>query len=511
MLADARSRIVDQSGLGQHLAIVGADGVGELAIGICAHKRGVLRRDAPLPATLSRLLSDLSAKGVPGEQGFKELHAARNQAQHQGILPAPEQLPRWLDETEALVTYLVERCFGVNLSTVGSASAVDDERLRGTLSEAEQAIEEGQAKQAIELCWQAAQAGLATFKRHTGLGGDSPKGSLGRELSDVRAIEDKIASLERQLELSLFASEPGEWMWFEQCREETARGLEPTIGEARRGFVFVLSWVLRMESYVSRHGADRWERWQQLRAPKTGLPGGPHIQDVSRGTRPLLSKDETEWVIQLTDVPDFENPDFGWAISAAQEHSDDPNLKHAYLSRAGELVVRVPLGATPTEIATLVRKLIPEAHEVMRDRIEDDQKEAGQRAKLLEPFLGALASSALPVKEALIRPADRGQGPLVAYIELSGVGSSGRSWFSKCLHDCFGEHLEGHDAQKCQMGFAGAVVPADWPPEKVAAWLADAKKRADDKDRADREAEQGAQEEKDRFLLELKSQITGEA
>ena len=54
-------------------------------------------------------------------------------------------------------------------------------------------------------------------------------------------------------------------MWFEQCYEETQRGLDPTVGEARRAFVFALSWALRMESYVSRHGPERWERWHQRR------------------------------------------------------------------------------------------------------------------------------------------------------------------------------------------------------------------------------------------------------
>jgi hypothetical protein len=507
MLSDARSRVADQSGLGQHLAIVGADGIGELAIGICAHKRGVLRRDTPLPATLSRLLGDLSATEVPGEQGFRELHAARNHAQHQGILPAPEQLPRWLDETEALVMYLVERCFGVDLSTIGSASAVGDEQLGRILREAEEAIEDEKTTLAIECSWRAVENGLTVFRRHTGLGGDSPgRGPLGREFSDVQAMEDKIASLARHLELSLFASEPGEWMWFEQRHEETVRGLEPTVGEARRGFVFALSWVLRMESYVSRHGPERWERWHQRRAPETGLPGGPHVQGVSRG-RDLPSMDEVEWVVQLTDVPDFESPDFSWAISAAQEQSDDANLKYAYLGRAGELGVRVIPTATPAEIATSVRKLIIDAHEVMRTRHENDQKEAVRRGELLEPFLAALASAGLPVKETLIRPADRGQGPLVVFIELSEVGTDGRSWFSKCLEDCFNDHLEGYDARDCDMGFADVVVPADWPAADVVAWLIDAKDRAEFRDRADREKEQRKRAEEKQFLSELESQV----
>src|SRR5690349_14307602 len=136
MLAEVQGRIADQSSLGQHLAIVGADGVGELAIGICSHKRGVYRAFKPLPTILAALLDDLSARDAPGAQGFIELHAARNQAQHQGILPAQDQLPRWIDETAALSSFLVRRCFDVELSNVSSAAAVTEPQLAKLLDEA---------------------------------------------------------------------------------------------------------------------------------------------------------------------------------------------------------------------------------------------------------------------------------------------------------------------------------------------------------------------------------------
>jgi hypothetical protein len=122
-----------------------------------------------LPTTLSGLIEDLSANDAPGAQGFLELHAARNQAQPQGILPAPDQLPRWIDETAALSTFLVQRCFGVELSSVGSAAAVTEERLARLLNEAEEAIEDGDTTLAFRLSWQAIQDGLVVFRRHTGL------------------------------------------------------------------------------------------------------------------------------------------------------------------------------------------------------------------------------------------------------------------------------------------------------------------------------------------------------
>ncbi len=508
MLAEAQSRIADQSALGQHLAIVGADGVGELAIGICAHKRGVYRAFKPLLTTLSALLEDLSANDAPGAQGFRELHAARNQAQHQGILPAPDQLPRWIDETAALSTFLVRCCFDVELSSVGSAAAVKEERLARLLSEAEEAIENGDTTLAFRLSWQTIQDALIVFRRHTGLGGQSPRSTLGREFNDFRAIEDEIASISRQLELSLFASEAGEWMWFEQRHGESANGLEPSVGEARRGFVFALGWVLRMESYVARHGPDRWERWNQHRAPVTCLPGGPHIRDVVRGRRDL-PQNEDEWIFQLTDVPDHENPDFSWAIGVGAEQSE-VLFTHAYLDRAGKMGVRAPKGVAAKELADAARLLIMVAKEILKARWAEDAEESQQREDLATPFKAALSEAGLPLKELMVRPADRGAGPLVIWIELADVGTRGTSWFGKCLDECFDEHLEGHERQRCRMGFADVVVPVDWPAVKVIAWMAQARDMANARDKADEDQRSAERTAEDKLLSEIQAQLDSE-
>jgi hypothetical protein len=510
MLAEAQGRIADQSALGQHLAIVGADGVGELAIGICAHKRGVYRPFKPLPVTLTALLEDLSANDAPGAQGFTELHVARNQAQHQGILPAPDQLPRWIDETAALCTFLVLRCFGVELGGVGSAAAVREERLARLLDQAEEAIETGDTTLAFKLSWQAVQGGLAVFRRHTGLGGGSQRATSGRKISDeLRNMEDEIASISHQLELSLFASEPGEWMWFEQRHGESANGLEPSVGEARRGFVFALGWVLRMESYVARHGPDRWERWNRHRAPVTGLPGGPHIRDVSRG-RPGLPQDEDEWVFQLTDVPDHENPDFSWAIGVGTERSEEVPFTHAYLDRAGKMAVRAPRGVAGKELAEAARRLIVVAKDILEARWAEDAAEGQRREEIASPFRTALSKAELPVKELVVRPADRGVGPLVVWVELADIGARGTSWFGKCLDECFEEHLEEHRRDECRMGFADVLVPADWPAASVVAWMAHARQMANARDKADEDARSAERAAEENLLSEIKAELDGE-
>ena len=389
---------------------------------------------------------------------------------------------------------------------MGSAAAVREERLVRLLAEAEEAIETGDTTLAFKLSWQAIQDGLAVFRRHTGLGGHSPRGALGRKFNDLGAIEDEIASISRQLELSLFASEAGEWMWFEQRHGESANGLEPSVGEARRGFVFALGWVLRMESYVARHGPDRWERWNRHRAPVTGLPGGPHIRDVSRG-RPGLPQDEDEWVFHLTDVPDHENPDFAWAIGVGTERSEEVLFTHAYLDRAGKMAVRAPIGVAGKELAEAARRLIVVAKDILEARWAEDAAETRRREEIASPFMTALSEAELPVKELVVRPADRGVGPLVVWIELADIGARGTSWFGKCLDECFDERLDEYRRDECQMGFAGVLVPADWPAAEVIAWMAQAREMADARDRADEERQRDERAAEDDLLSEIKAEL----
>jgi hypothetical protein len=178
----------------------------------------------------------------------------------------------------------------------------------------------------------------------------------------------------------------------------------------------------------------------------TDLPGGPHIRDVVPGRRGL-PQDEDEWIFQLTDVPDHENPDFSWAIGVGAEQSEEVLFTHAYLDRAGKMGVRAPKGVAGKELANAARLLIMVAKEILKARWAEDAEEFQRREDLATPFKTALFEAGLPLKELMVRPADRGAGPLVIWIELADVGTRGTSWFAKCLDECFGEHLEEYERQ----------------------------------------------------------------
>jgi len=389
---------------------------------------------------LDRLLEDLGHPDAPGVQGFRDLHEVRNQVQHRGILPATDQVPRWLQETEDLIAFLVHACFGVELADVGSASSVADEKLRRTLGEAEEFLDAGEAKESMARSWETLESARVLLRRRTGLRtGERPLTSRPSDRQGEE-IRKQFQALSDQLEVSLFTAEPGEWMWFQQRYQDSQNGLPASAEDARRAFVFVLAWVLRVEGYIARHGPERWEQWQELRAPRTGLPGGPHIQDAWHG-RKFPNEGAWEWGFQLTDLPDDFNPDFTWGIQAAQEASKDPLVLYAYLDMTGKLFIRVPEKSAPEQVVEAARGLVAEAKQQMADRAVADQQQFEYEEGLIEPFRIALDKAGCPYKQILAKDATfrggRAGGPPLVWIELAGVGPHGTTRFPRFLEESF--------------------------------------------------------------------------
>jgi hypothetical protein len=481
IMADASSRVGDQSQLGQHLALVAIDGVGELALGMCLYRRSKppKPREA-VPAMLDRLLGDLDHLDAPGVQGFRDLHLVRNQVQHRGILPATDQVPRWLQETEDLIAFLIRASFGVELADVGSASSVADEQLSRTLGEAEKFLDAGEAKESMAKSWETLESARTLLRRRTGLRtGERPSTSRPGDRQGEE-IRKQFQALSDQLEVSLFTAEPGEWMWLQQRYQDSQNGLPPGAEDARRAFVFVLAWVLRVEGYIARHGPERWKQWQELRAPKTGLPGGPHIKDAWHG-RKFPNEDAWEWGFQLTDLPDDINPDFTWGIQAAQEASKDPLVLYAYLDMTGKLFIRVTEKAAPEQVAEAARDLVAAAKKQMADRVFADQQQLEDEEALIEPFRIALDKAGCPYKQILAKDANfrggRRGGPPLVWIELAGVGPHGTTRFPKFLEESFAFFFPDADPEQVRLGFDDVAVPADWQSDTVVEWLLNGKEK----------------------------------
>lgn len=276
-------------------------------------------------------------------------------------------------------------------------------------------------------------------------------------------------------------------MWFQQRYEDSQNGLPASVEDARRAFVFVLAWVLRVEGYIARHGPERWKQWQELRAPKTGLPGGPHIQDAWHG-RKFPNENAWEWGFQLTDLPDYFNPDFTWGIQAAQEASEDPLILYAYLDMAGKLFIRIPEGAAPEQVVEAAGDLVAAAKKQMADRAVADQQQLEREGALIEPFRAALEEAGCPDSQILAKDetfrGGRKGGPPRVWIELVDVGPHDVTRFPRFLEESFASFFPDADLGEVSFGFGDVVVPADWQPKTVVEWLLDGKAKDENWDAA---------------------------
>lgn len=488
LLSDTRRRVGDESELGLHVAVLAIDGVGELAIGLCLHKLGVRAKQSDsVPARLNRLLDKLKLDtSTPGVQGFLELHKMRNLVQHEGVLPAPDQVPRWLAETEKIADALVAASFGVDLSEIGSSAGVADRELQEKLGQAEKALEQGEAERSFDASWYALETARRQLRQKTGLhsgAGASGFSGVGEANRGLGALAKGFDELADQMELSAFTPEPGEWIWFRQRQGEKFRGLSPSLADAARAFAFVLSWVLRFESYIARHGVDRWERWEEKqRAPVTGVPGGPHIHAVHEGDSPSAPdgniKGLRNWIFELTDIPEIANPGFDWAIGATSR-AERSVVTHAYLDPVGRLSVTCPTSADPKDVVGSVRRLIVDAKAQLMKRSEEDAHDAEVSERILAPFRSALEKHGCQVSNLLVRmPRNRHRViamEAMVWIELVNTTDDHGSWFAKGLKETFENHFpEAPQPAPFDTGWNDLAVPATWDADRVARWICDA-------------------------------------
>jgi hypothetical protein len=524
--ADARRRAGDESELGLHLAVLAIDGIGELAIGLCIQHLGVVvKRGAGVPVRLDRLIDHLKIT-PPGAQGYRELHRVRNLVQHEGVLPAPEQVPRWLTETEQLTDALVNASFGVDLGTVGSAAGVRDPDLRRPLEEVEIAFEQGESQRSFDLSWRVLEMARRQLRQATDLHFSSALSGGSQALAQIDhrlgQFGSEIETLAGQVEMATFTSEPGEWLWFRQRQSEQFRGLPPSIADAGRAFVFVLSCVLEFESYIARHGIDRWERWRaEHRPPMTGLPGGPHIQSVEIGDSPSAHGGKVEglrqWIFQLTDVPDTE-PAFDWAVFTVVDELESSPITNAHLDGVGRLSISCPRDCDEKLVHSSARELIKAAKAKLAVRAIEDAEDKMAEEAILDRFqvgLEAAGCSAKSLQIQLPRAEHRIRlGVAKVFIELGGVPDDSPSWLPVGFKETFEKHFPEYGPSEngsFRTMWADVSVPAVWDPRRVGMWALDAIAFDAAKRRNARKERESKQSAEDRALMRMEKLIAEQA
>ncbi|GAA1404142.1 hypothetical protein [Oerskovia paurometabola] len=298
MLEDATKAARNANAMRAATAVVLLDGVVERITYLAAVSRGVT---VPRNGALEPLIEGVREKleGVwdlrVGAE-MRQMHRARNIAQHEGVAPGIENLGVWCDATLSYVRSLTDAVFGTSIDTVALTDAVADTTLRTLLEQAANHLMAGEDAKCAKTAGAAVAKADAKWRALHALGAST---NLSWKVSEFRDkdLAQRLDDLERLQSLGTFSQDTAESAWFIEVTRLRETLLQP--GDGERALGFATGWVISFEEAAATWVPDRFERAQiQARKVRTG-DCAAHIGEVLRATKQQL-------VVELVDVPDVD-------------------------------------------------------------------------------------------------------------------------------------------------------------------------------------------------------------
>lgn len=234
----------------------------------------------------------------------RQLHRARNAAQHDGLGPDPRNLQPWIGAVKKFTTSLIGAAYGVDVTAVSMSAAVRDPDLSQHMREAERALAEGD----LHLASREAQAALnEAIRRWEGL---SPtrrpaftSSHFIRGTSDeLKGLATRLDRLDESTKLAPFAAQQSEVAWFLQTRDEWAQNLDAT--DVERLLTFTFTWITSFEEaasdWVANRGLARAISRRRVRR-EAGPARVDNIQVEPVQSHGIGAAHKVSWM--LTDVP----------------------------------------------------------------------------------------------------------------------------------------------------------------------------------------------------------------
>jgi hypothetical protein len=378
MLEHAKLLAADQSEHGRHVALISLDGAAEYAMGLAALHRqlGVAARTG-FHEKMKKLVDDLGDDWQQAvRKGVFQVHDARNQAQHDGVTPDSARMGGWTDEVDVFVESLVWAAYGVALDEVLLANAIENEELREHLGAAEITIEAGEALAGFATAYDAfCNARRLWHDQQEDAYGYMPL--LSPSEGDPRHLEPGERSAD-YADVSVFASDLGEYHWLITTRQLVTEGMSPTIEDARRALQFAYHWILRWQQFDARYPRERWRRhFDSLEPPSLGN-GPPQIAWVEvSGSHMLDHRDLHKVVVQLANLPARGRDDWGTDMQVALGHAtsragaSEATLIAGQQTVTGQLTIFAERSFEPEQLAVCLRLAVDEATRLYRARRED--------------------------------------------------------------------------------------------------------------------------------------------
>jgi len=382
----------DSSEPSRHIALVTLDGACEYAIRFSAHHRGLsLKPLADFHEGLRALgqLKGWKQPGPPGLRGVLELHAARNQAQHMGLLPDRELMSTWTLDAKAFICGLVKMAFDVELGDVMLADAIRHDKLRGLLSEAERQLNAGDSRAAFRYADGALHEARQLWLVHQDYARRAP---LPQEPVAGDAVD--------LLEVLAFTSDiAGYTQLLTTRRHVDTGGPEPDVAEARSALLFAFDWILRWEVFKEGYPIERYtEYWQSVGPPQLDDGGSPkiawHIESY-RFEAGAGREEQYEILLQLANIPSWKTSTWGLDFSEALA-SAETELGHTTLGifpsidASGMLRVRVAVSADSKDVALVLNRAVDIATERYERRDEDMRAAQEKAAELRDSYTAVL-------------------------------------------------------------------------------------------------------------------------
>jgi hypothetical protein len=493
LLAGALAAATDQTATGRHVSVIFLDGVAELSLHLAADELGVnvLPRHG-LEDVYANVAGALgSAWDRKAWKGVRELHRARNNLQHHGVLPDAQHLPLWAADIDQFLHSLISAAYGSDLGSVRAADAVEDAELREKLTDAEQAIDIEDFTGALGHARRSLGVAVGRFRGLTG-GSSASRFSFGT-FDELRTLDRALGAVEGFVDIAYLATDPAEWLWLERIHG-LSRSQPIAREDAQRAYSFALAWILRFEAF-------------EARLPRRVEPDFVEAsldEDYSMPT--IVSAEvreegdiETSVLIRvgLGQTPPNWLANLHSGIRSAQESGEAPTGTWAR-GEGRAIVVRLPEELDGDQIRPLVHAVIAHTHLVYEGQLQARRDKKAAEEGLAARYADVLLADAR-VKAVQAEQWAEGRSPVVRVtLQDSGAQSLNQYQIEAVLNERRPVQTHLH------IGFRDGVFSFGedqyTPDEALAAFdaaVSDAKNRASKLDAREQEAD-----ERRRRLLE---------
>lgn len=417
MLQQAIKSASAEAPLHHATAAVMLDAVVERVTHLVAVTRGVrVGRNDGLNDLISNVQNDFGADWQPKNLAdIRQLHRARNAAQHEGLPPDRGQLPGWSAAVRSYVREIVVAQYDVELERVTLADSIQTMELRDLIRQAIGASEVGQFKNSVMASRAAFKSAFSKWQvLHRGHASPKPPE---RDVADRKTFDylsKEIESLGRSVQASVFAPDLSEYQWFANIISLPEM---ITRDDAERAANFAYWWVIGYESASSTwiyHRRDRLDKENRL----VRHDQGPASIDSLVSVEPSRWGGGWIWTFLLRDVPG-ENDYSEWAralesLLPSWMHPPEPGWRIHNNGTAS--IERVASSEVETRVMELREALCRADEVVERDRQLRESEGREKESKLVE--YAESAKRPWPTWVSAITP-QFGSGVEIRYLAIS--------------------------------------------------------------------------------------------